>query len=400
MIDALSKILLLTTIHLFIICHVNAQNTIRISSDFPGGNIVVNKISKDTVWLAPDLSFTEGNWFYWYFKVSNISGKRVTFKFNQNNLIAKFGPTYSINNDQTWKWLNEYQVEDSSFSFSFSKQDTIAFFSIAFPYTEKNLYTFLSNLNNKKLLKVDTLCLSPENRIIEKITITPTINKSTSKVIITARHHACEMMANYVVEGIIESLLNDKNLEYLREHVEFLFIPFMDKDGVENGEQGKNRIPRDHNRDYVNEPIHKSTATLRTIVPEWSEGKLEMAIDVHCPALKGNGHEFIYLVGASDSTIENRQIQFSKLLEKNSLGDIKAYHKNFLSFGVGWNTTSNYSKGMSFSRWAGMIDDISLAATLEFPYSNVSGIPVSKDGARIFGKTIAYSIKEYLISIE
>ncbi|MCK5104126.1 MAG: hypothetical protein KAR17_14975, partial [Cyclobacteriaceae bacterium] len=61
----------LTIIQLFFISSVNGQNNIRISSDFPGGNIVVNKISSDTVWLEPDLSFTEGKWFYWYFKISN-----------------------------------------------------------------------------------------------------------------------------------------------------------------------------------------------------------------------------------------------------------------------------------------------------------------------------------------
>jgi murein tripeptide amidase MpaA len=32
-----------------------------------------------------------------------------------------------------------------------------------------------------------------------------------------------------------------------RERFRFLAVPFMDKDGVEDGDQGKNRRPRDHN---------------------------------------------------------------------------------------------------------------------------------------------------------
>ncbi len=392
-----SIILTIIIFQLFSICYVNGQKNIKVSSDFPGGNIIVNKISGDTVWLEPDLSFTEGKWFYWYFKISNISGKRISFKFSDNNLFAKYGPAYSINNDKTWKWYGENRVENNSFSFSFSEQDTIAYYSVAFPYTEKDLYEFLSNLNNKELLKIDTLCFSPEKRIIEKIVILPLINTPIIKVLITARHHACEMMANYVVEGIIESILNERDLKYLRENVEFFIIPFMDKDGVENGEQGKNRIPRDHNRDYINKSIHNSTATLRAVVPIWSEGKLEIALDIHCPWIKGKGNEFIYLVGNSDSTIEKKQIVFSKLLEKNSIGEIKLYHNDFLPFGVDWNTGNNYSKGMSFSKWASTIKGISMASTIEFPYSNVWGIQVSKDGARIFGKAIAYSIKNFLL---
>jgi hypothetical protein len=379
----------------FSILFVKGQNDIQISSDFPGGNIVINKISGDSIWLKPDLSFTKGDWFYWYFKISSISGKNLTFKFDQNNVFAKYGPAYSLNNDFTWKWYGENRIANNSFSFSFSEQDTVAYFSMAFPYTEKNLNEFLGNLKNKELLKTDTLCFSPENRVIEKITI-PALSKNTNhKVLITARHHACEMMANYVLEGIIKSLLNDKNLQLLRENTEFLIIPFMDKDGVENGEQGKNRIPRDHNRDYDENSVHNSTAALKIFVPEWSQGKLKMALDIYCPWIHGKNNEDIYIVGSSDKQIEQNQIIFSQLMEKNSSGEIKPYHKNFLPFGESWNTEANYSQGISFSKWAGGIEGISISTTIEYPYANISGMMVSKDNSRAFGETISFSIQEY-----
>lgn len=374
---------------------IYAQN-IKISSDFPGGNIVVNKIEGDTVWLKPDLSFTEGEWFYWYFKITGIAGKRIVFKFNQNNVFAKYGPAYSLNNDETWKWYGENRIADNDFSFSFSEQDTVAFFSVAFPYTEKNLCNFLETIDKRELLKIDALCFSPENRVIEKIII-PSLNKeSTYKVLITARHHACEMMANYVLEGMIESLLNDRNLQQLRERTEFMIIPFMDKDGVENGEQGKNRIPRDHNRDYEGESIHNSTAALRTMIPVWSENKLEFALDIHCPWIHGNNNEDIYTVGSSNNEIEKNQIIFSKLLEKHSTGEVKSYHANFLPFGEAWNTGNNYSKGISFSKWAGGLKGISVATSIEFPYANISGVMASKDNARSFGEAVTCSIQDYL----
>jgi hypothetical protein len=132
------------------------------------------------------------------------------------------------------------------------------------------------------------------------------------------------------------------------------------------------------------------------MVPNWSGGKLKIALDIHRPWLNGKRNEDIYLVGNSDSTIENNQIVFSKLLEKNSIGEIKLNHSNFLPYGVGWNSAKNFTAGMSFSRWTKSLEGISLSSTLEFPYANVSEIPVSKDSARIFGKAIAYSIQEYL----
>src|SRR5690606_22742303 len=389
--------ILVSCLAIFILTDAFAQG-IKVLSDFPGGNIVVNKISADTVWLKPDLSFTEGKWFYWYFKVSGISGRQVTFKFEQNDVFAKYGPAYSINNDANWKWYGENRVVNNCFTFSFSPRDTIAGFSVAFPYTEKDLNEFVAVLNNSERLRMDTLCFSSGKRAIEKITISSERKNPKFKVLLTARHHACEMMANYVLEGIIESILNEKNLEFLRENVEFLIIPFVDKDGVENGEQGKNGIPRDHNRDYEGQSIYESTAAIRELVPVWSEGKLIAALDLHCPWIKGNNNEAIYIAGNPDPLMEKNQIIFSGLLEKYSFGEIKSYHRDFIPYGTSWNTAANFTKGMSFGKWAGILDGVKLAGTIEFPYAAVSGTMVSKDGARVFGKSVAYSIQEFLLS--
>jgi hypothetical protein len=377
-----------------------SQSRILITSDFPGGNIELLGIEQDTVWLKTDNSFTEGEWFYWYFKASNINGRKISFKFEQENVFARYGPAYSINNDQTWKWYGEKRIKENTFTFTFNEEDSIAYFSMAFLYVEQNLMSFLSTLQNREDLIIDSLCTSPEGRTIQKITIKPVRHDAEHKVLITARHHACEIMASYVMEGIIESILNDKNCSPLRVNTEFIFIPFIDKDGVENGEQGKNRIPRDHNRDYLDESIHHSTAALRNTVPEWSDNKLKIAIDLHCPWIHSGINETIYVVGNSDPAIEKQQIIFSNLLEKNTAGDLKLYHKDFIPFGTSWNTADNYTKGRSFAKWAGTLEGVRLSCTIEFPYANVSGIPVTKDGAREFGKAVAYSIVEYLESID
>jgi hypothetical protein len=51
-------------------------------------------------------------------------------------------------------------------------------------------------------------------------------------------------------------LSESKDGRWFRENVEVVIVPFMDKDGVEEGDQGKNRKPHDHNRDYIGESIH------------------------------------------------------------------------------------------------------------------------------------------------
>lgn len=61
----------------------------------------------------------------------------------------------------------------------------------------------------------------------------------------------------------------------------------MDKDGVEDGDQGKNRLPHDHNRDYTGESIYASVRASRDFVPHWSVGRLKFALDMHCPYILG-----------------------------------------------------------------------------------------------------------------
>ena len=52
----------------------------------------------------------------------------------------------------------------------------------------------------------------------------------------------------------------------------------MDKDGVEDGDQGKNRRPGDHNRDWDGESIYNSTEAVREFLLVWSDNKLKYEV--------------------------------------------------------------------------------------------------------------------------
>lgn len=366
-------------------------------ADFPGGNIHVEKITKDTIWLRPDLRDTEGEWFYWYFKISGMGGNVITFQFTSDNVFTSFGPAYTINQRNDWKWLGDTSVKENRFTYSFAESDTCAYFSMGFPYTEKDFHEFFGTFKEKTETRIDTLCFTRQGRAVEELWVNQN-REAKHKVLITARHHACEMMANYVLEGMIESILLDPGLVYLRENVEFRIIPFMDKDGVENGDQGKNRIPRDHNRDYTDKSIYHVTEKLREEIPIWADGRLKIALDLHCPWIIGEYNEWIYLVGSSDPVNETEQIKFSKLLEKLALGELRYNHFNFLPFGKAWNKQENYDQGVSFDSWAQTIPGIKLCTTLEFPYANVLGTQISKENAREFGRALAYALMEFLRS--
>src|SRR5690606_16689848 len=120
--------------------------------------------------------------------------------------------------------------------------------------TLQNFTSFIEQFDSNPNLTQDVLCKTELGREVPLIHIKNPSNTSPKfQLVFTARHHACEMMANYVLEGIISSILLNEQLAYLRDNCEILVVPFVDFDGVEDGDQGKNRMPRDHNRDYGDE---------------------------------------------------------------------------------------------------------------------------------------------------
>ena len=45
-----------------------------IDADFPGGNILVERVDGNTAYIRQDLRDTTGHWFCWYFRVTGAAG--------------------------------------------------------------------------------------------------------------------------------------------------------------------------------------------------------------------------------------------------------------------------------------------------------------------------------------
>ncbi len=187
---------------------------------------------------------------------------------------------------------------------------------------------------------------------------------------------------------------------WFRENVELMVVPFVDKDGVEDGDQGKNRAPRDHNRDYSGTSVHPTTQAIRELVPGWSGGKLHFAMDMHCPHIRGSNNEDIYFPGGPDPQNWQQVIHFSKIIEQVQSGPLVFSAANNLPFGVAWNVPANGMQGMSFGGWSAKIKGIHMGASLELPYANASGREVNQETAFGFGRDLAKAIRAYLLEIK
>jgi hypothetical protein len=369
----------------------------------------MDAIDGDTIRLHQDLRDTRGDWFYWYFRVRGAAGRTLSFQFPRGNVIGVRGPAVSLDEGESWTWLGTAAVNDTSFRYAFAPDADEVRFSFAMPHVQSDLRKFLKAYDGHQNLKVGTLCETRNGRTIELLHLGRLDGECDHRILITCRHHACEMMANYVLEGMMEAILADsEDGNWFRQHVEFVMIPFVDKDGVEEGDQGKNRKRHDHGLDYAGESIYPSVRAIKELVPEWSEGRLRFSLDFHCPWIRGAKHEillFPHLYRLRATGQIERAAAFLKTLETLQTGPLAFKTDDSLLF-TGWGATP-YEKSAwtrppqqapprSISLWVTNLPGVHFASGLEIPYANVSGTPVTVASAQAFGHDLARATRRYL----
>ena len=367
-----------------------------IDADFPGGNIIVDGIDGDTVRLHQDLRDTEGDWFYWYFRVRGAQGRVLTFQFTRGNPIGGRGPCVSVDGGASWQWLGT-RPTDAAFTFAVPAGNAETRFCLAVPYLEADLRRWLAARSGAQGLAVQNLCTTAKGRPVELLRLGRLDGECASRVAIVCRNHCCEMMANYSLEGLMDAVLADsEDGRWFRQRAELAIVPFMDKDGVEDGDQGKNRRPWDHNRDFGDRSIYASTKAMRDFLPAWSQGRLRIALDLHCPWLYGGENEEIYFVGGPVDAQWQRIQEFSRILEATQTSPLIHRPEFNLPFGQKWNTSAPGGPVNSFACWAAQLEGIDFGTTVEMPYANVVGKEVNAATARAFGADLARALRHYL----
>lgn len=367
--------------------------SIVVDGDFPGGNIHVESVGETTVRLRQQLRDTSGHWFYWYFRVRGAAGKTVTFQFTDGDVMGVTGPAYSVDDGLTWDWLGASTTAANSFNYTFGPNAHDVRFSVGLPYVQQHWERWRVQGADKLPATDLVLCTTPQGRTTELLHISPS-DTVKARLLLTARHHACEAVANYVLEGILDSIATEPG-NWLRRHADVLAVPFVDKDGVENGDQGKNRQPRDHNRDYGTAPLYSSVRALQHIIADKPHLPL-VAIDLHCPYLKGGNHQHIHFVGSDDPAMWHEQKVFSSILEETCTGPLPYEAAGNLPYGQGWNKGDTYVQGLTFAKWASMNEFTLLSTTMEIPYAVAGHVPVTVQNARLLGHDVARALQQYM----
>ncbi len=376
-------------------------SSMRIDCDFPGGNLKVIDLQGDVVFVRPDLRDTTTSWFYWAFRLTHANGRRLTFRFLSDHPVGTRGPAISTDGRKTWRWTTEPFSQDD-FAITIPVDATEAYVAFAPLYTQMEWEQFAADLPQGAPWELGTIATSRKGRPVELLHVGAPAAEAAYHLVVTARHHCCEMIANFVMEGIIRTILDADTEEgaLLRDRASVSFIPFIDKDGAEDGDQGKNRAPWDHNRDYSPDRPHQYPETLanaRLVETLAKRYGLDLFLDLHCPWIRGNYNEVVYQVGSSTPEHAAQQNPFGEIVESLLEPGALPYHaKDNLPFGTAWNTGANGTAGRSSTKFAAATPGVRFTTSFEIPYADASDVDVTPANARLLGRAIARAIAHYL----
>nr|MBW3598362.1 hypothetical protein [Planctomycetota bacterium] len=389
--------------------NVAARKAFTIDADYPGGNVRVVRREGDTFVVAPDLRDTQPGvwWFYYNFRLRGPAGQPATIVFEDRNPIGVRGPAVSVDGGRTWTWLGYEAVTESktgsktswSFPAVVPLGATEARFAFAPPYQQSHLREWLNVHQDNPALKVEELCRSRKDRAVELLRA-GCLDESRVKgvVLLTSRHHACESIATYAMEGILTAVLAEDELgRRWRKQWQIAALPFTDKDGVEDGDQGKNRSPHDHNRDYNDKPLYPEVAAWMKRSQSLGP-KVVFSLDMHCPYIRGQWNDRVYIVGGAKPEFMEREREFVTSLARVRQGPIPFHASEcYLPHGVAWNKTANYAAGRSNGAWSrDAFPDARFCGTIEIAYASALGEEVTADSARRFGRDLASAILEHI----
>ena len=346
----------------------------KIHQNFVGGNIRLKERCGNVFYLENELRDTTQDWFYWAFCVEDAEAGEFVFRF-QKDRIGYWGAAVS-SDLVNWSWVNNREGE--SFRYVFSGGETL-YFAHHMLYHPTRLFRFAREHG----IPVSELCKSRRERSVPCLSI----GQGSRSILLTARNHACESTGSYVLEGVLQELC-----EHPIDDTRIFCVPFVDYDGVIDGDQGKARAPHDHNRDYKGDTPHIYPEVIAILQYADTYG-CHYGFDFHSPWHLYGENDTVFIVQNSIEKLD-RQKRFAEIFESEITEGSMRYSKaNDHPPFVGWNQPSSSFSVIMTSR-----AECYNAHTLETCYFGTEDnkVEIAKllELGRCYGKAISRYIQE------
>lgn len=348
----------------------------RITANFDSGNIeVISLEDKKNIQLAirPDFG---GEFLQWFnFRLDGQAGEQYIL-----NIINAGEASYlkgwenyqavaSIDRQHWFRLPTSYNDGTLTIVAELAYETLqIAYFA---PYSYERHQDLLAAVQSHPLVSLDHLgeTLDKRDLTLVKIGNSDSVSDENKRSIwITARQHPGETMAEWLVEGLIHSLLDSNNAtaKLLLAKANFYIVPNMNPDGSVRGHLRTNAAGINLNREWLHPSLEKSPEVFHVINKMEATG-VDLFYDVH-------GDEalpFVFLAGSQGTPSYSNRL--ASLRDKFS-DVLKLASADFQSE-IGYDIDAPGTANMTVAtNWVAERFDC-LANTLEMPFKDNDNMP-------------------------
>ena len=349
----------------------------RITANFDSGNIdVIDLKDKKDIQLAirPDFG---GEFLQWFnFRLEGQVGEQYVL-----NIVNAGEASYlkgwenyqavASYDRQHWFRLPTSYKDGKLTIMAVMEHETIQIAYFA-PYSYERHQDLLSAVQMHPSVCLEHLGETLDNRDLTLVKVGNGDNNKRS-IWIIARQHPGETMAEWLVDGLIHSLLDNNNAtaKLLLEKANFYIVPNMNPDGSVRGHLRTNAAGVNLNREWLNPSLEKSPEVCH-VIRKMKETGVDLFYDVH-------GDEalpFVFLAGSQGTPSYNARLavlrdRFSEVLKLAS-ADFQSK--------VGYEIDAPGEANMTIAtNWIAEHFDC-LANTLEMPFKDNDNVPNAATG--------------------
>jgi hypothetical protein len=281
---------------------------LTIESDFEAASVRVVNIDEasQTVRFMPGGDPKRGWPCWWLFRVSGIhEGKALTLELEASDLAmpqANGVPSdkplsgvwampehasFSVDG-KSWRHTDAGHKQDGRMIYTLRTDSPSVLVAWGPPYTPSHATAFVNEAaKGASSAQELELCKSREGRRVPMLRVREGDREDSRRfgVWVEARQHAWEAGSSWVCQGFAEWLLGgDPDAAWLRQHAEIFIVPIMDVDNTATGNGGKEGLPHDHNRDWMEKPNWNEVAAAQSHIRQLTrEERMDVFLDLHNP---------------------------------------------------------------------------------------------------------------------
>lgn len=349
----------------------------HISANFDAGNIeVINAEDQTNIQLAirPDVG---GEFFQWFnFRLSGEVGEQYVLNImnaGKASYLAGWEDYQAVASYDREYWFRlPTSYKDGKLTITAElacESIQIAYFA---PYSYERHQDLLAAVQVHPLACLEHLGETLDKRDLTLVKVGDGDSKKRS-IWITARQHPGETMAEWLVEGLLNSLLDEDNAtaKLLLEKANFYIVPNMNPDGSVRGHLRTNAVGTNLNREWANPSLEKSPEVFH-VINKMEETGMDLFYDVH-------GDEalpYVFLAGSQGMPSYNDRLahlrdKFSEVLKLAS-----ADFQSEFGYDIDAPGTANMTIA---THWVAERFDC-LANTLEMPFKENANLPFEDTG--------------------